>query len=229
MFELLLFTIGVALIIYPPLDRIVQEQKQSDLLTQWETKRNVNGLSDESINFNFHPYKLQTNLENKSVTPREEQADPQEKLLMIEGEEVMGTITIEKINLREPMLARTTDKTLKLGVGSVVTDVFPGHIGNFVLAGHRSRTYGKQFNRLDEMETGDLIILETLDHHFVYEVVSKFIVEPDGVFVLDQNVSGQELTLITCEPVRNPTHRLIVKASLLQTSIADEIRKVKPL
>jgi sortase A len=220
--ELLLVVLGISLILYPWLDRYIQERKQLELLTQWEHIRDQITHEEDYI----PEYRVEHLSHHSSA--REVQSSHQMPLLM-EGEEVVGTISIGKIDLYEPVLSKTTEKTLNLGVASVVEYVQPGDYGNFVLAGHRSRTFGKQFNRLDELEQGDQIVLETLDNQYVYEVVSKFLVEPDGLFVLDQDESMRELTLITCEPIRNPTHRLIVKATLSQTITAEEQREVKPL
>jgi sortase A len=44
-----------------------------------------------------------------------------------------------------------------------------GEVGNFALAGHR-RTYGDSFRYVNELQTGDQIIVETAQAWYVYEV-----------------------------------------------------------
>lgn len=112
------------------------------------------------------------------------------------------------------MVEGATQESLKLGSGIVVPDRMPGEVGNFVLASHRSLTFGRHYNRLDELEVGDSIDLETSDQIHTYTVESKFIVTPDDLSVLEQNEEDSELTLITCEPIDTATHRLIVKAKM---------------
>jgi sortase A len=46
----------------------------------------------------------------------------------------------------------------------------------------------------------------------VYTVYKTFLVEPTDVSVLRGNKTDKMLTLITCDPVVNATHRLIVQA-----------------
>lgn len=164
-------------------------------------------------------------LQTVSVKPAERTAafpvpvkDAQEmevqEQLTIDGYPIMGTLSIEKLNLHEPILEGADPETLKTGIGTVVPDRSPGSTGNYVIAGHRSWTFGKQFSRLNELETGDKVALDTQTATFMYSVTSKFLVEPDDLTVLEQSLDKSELTLITCEPKYNPTHRLIVKAVL---------------
>lgn len=221
--EILLLLVGVALIVFPWWERSVQEQKQKQLLAQWEAMMEAEAFATRMESAPEPLIALAPSGQSETApAERPEPAGPVE----IDGERVLGTLSIEKIDLLEPVLARTTEKTLKLGIGSVVPEVLPGESGNLSLAGHRSRTYGKQFNRLDELEEGDRIALETMNGSYLYEVTSKFVVKPDGVHVLAQDESKRELTLITCEPMRNPTHRLIVKATLIQASDTDGTEKV---
>ncbi|WP_336245847.1 class D sortase [Paenibacillus apiarius] len=81
------------------------------------------------------------------------------------------------------------------------------------------RSSGRHFNRLDELEAGDEIKIETTNNTYVYKVNTKFVVEPEDLSVLDQNKDDKELTLITCEPMDNPTHRLIIKAEILEEEV----------
>ncbi|MCR8844983.1 class D sortase [Paenibacillus sp. SC116] len=131
---------------------------------------------------------------------------------LINGIPVHGTIAVDKIDLREPIVEGATPQSLKVGSGSVVPGRTPGDIGNYVLASHRSLKFGRHYNRLDELEIGDSIRIETADRTFTYTVRSKTVVIPEDLSVLDQHPHERELTLITCDPIDTATHRLIVKA-----------------
>jgi sortase A len=89
-----------------------------------------------------------------------------------------------------------------------------GEIGNAAIAAHRMRAKGKLFNRLNEVKVGDEIIVETRKGTFTYTVYDLSIVEPTDVSVLNYNDKDKRLTLITCDPVVDPTHRLIVHAAI---------------
>lgn len=120
-------------------------------------------------------------------------------------------LRISKINLEEAVKEGSTKGVLSSALGHVENTALPGENGNCCIAGHRNYVFGKYFNRLNEVATGDVIELETKDKLYQYEVVSKEVVEPEEVSVLDY-ADGNNLTLITCTPFMVGTHRLIVHA-----------------
>lgn len=128
--------------------------------------------------------------------------------------ETMCLLRISKINLEEAVKEGSTKGVLSSALGHVENTALPGKDGNCCIAGHRNYSFGKFFNRLDEVTLGDVIELETKDSLYTYEVVSIEVVEPEEVSVLDY-VEGKNLTLITCTPFMIGTHRLIVHAILV--------------
>ncbi|WNR44782.1 class D sortase [Paenibacillus roseipurpureus] len=127
-----------------------------------------------------------------------------------------GILNIEKIDLKLPILTDATLEHMKISIASIVGTGKAGEIGNYAIAGHRNLTYGKNFNRLDEVELGDRIEVDTGKALFVYKVVEKQDVLPTDVWVLRGNNTDREITLITCDPMVDPTHRLIVKGKLVE-------------
>lgn len=196
---------GIMLMAYPPINRSIQEHKQNRLLTEWSMARTAPQSQSGAPGNSVVPMPL---------TDTAAGTDTNKAKPAYNGLELMGTVEIPVIEAYEPILPDATDKSLKVGVGSVVSGPAPGEAGNFVLAGHRSFTYGKQFSRLNELKENDEVIVESAEGRYVYQVSESFLVEPDDLTVLEQNDQVRELTLITCHPVRNPTHRLIVKAVL---------------
>ena len=59
-----------------------------------------------------------------------------------------GIITIEKINLKSVILKSATKHNLDISVCAVLSSRTMGQTGNYVLAGHYSRIYGRHFNRI---------------------------------------------------------------------------------
>ena len=83
-----------------------------------------------------------------------------------------------------------------------------------MLTAHRSYTYGRFFNRLDEVKIGDEIVITTAGETYRYTVYNKVIVEPDDTSVTRGSKEEKILTLITCHPIHNATHRLVVQTKM---------------
>jgi LPXTG-site transpeptidase (sortase) family protein len=127
---------------------------------------------------------------------------------------IMGVLKIDKINLNLPILDGATALNMKIGAARIKGTGNIGEIGNIGLAGHRSHTYGRFFNRLDELDKGDKIYITTGDKTYEYTVYKKIIVLPSDTSVLNRNNKDKILTLVTCHPIYNSTHRLIIQAVL---------------
>jgi len=101
---------------------------------------------------------------------------------------------------------------LKRGPGHYPATPLPGQPGNAAVAGHRT-TYGAPFYNLDELETGDEILVTTRQGRFRYEVTESKVVSPSEVSVLDPTTDNR-LTLTTCHPRFSASKRLVVVAAL---------------
>lgn len=127
---------------------------------------------------------------------------------------VIGRIIIEKIKVNIPIVEGASSESLKIGAGHIEGTSNIGEIGNAAIAAHRSHTFGRFFNRLDEIEIGDEILIETKKDKYIYKVYVTKIVEPTDVSVLNRSKTERVLTLVTCDPVYGATHRLIVHAKV---------------
>ena len=95
----------------------------------------------------------------------------------------------------------------------------PGQGGNIVLSGHNNIN-GEVFRYLGDLEVGSLVTLYVDDQPYEYAVADKFIVkdkgQPDAVRRENARWIGdfadERLTLVTCWPYTNNTHRLIIIA-----------------
>lgn len=132
----------------------------------------------------------------------------------LDSQKLLGILKIDKINVDVPIVQGTKEENLKIGVGHLIGTSDLGQVGNCALAGHRSYTFGKFFNRLNELEIEDKIVIITKDTNYTYAVYKKYIVEPTDISVLEGNKNEKILTLITCEPIYTATHRLIIHAKV---------------
>ncbi|NLV16140.1 MAG: class D sortase [Syntrophomonadaceae bacterium] len=129
--------------------------------------------------------------------------------------EMEGLLIIDKIKLTAPILTGITNRNLNLSVASVEKTGRPGEPGNYCIAGHRSRSYGLLFNRLNELAVGDDIVVQTEDQTFVYQVTASKVVKPENVELLKPDGDRKLITLITCDySVKKPYLRLIVTGEL---------------
>lgn len=135
-------------------------------------------------------------------------------------EEILGSLMIPVIDL-EVAVREGTDRTaLRDAVGHLTGTAPIGEVnGNCVIAGHRNYSFGRFFNRLDEVEANDRIVLTNMSgEQYVYRVTEKKVVSPDDTSVLEA-AGGGELTLITCTPIYIATHRLIVHCELIPEKV----------
>ncbi|MBF0688069.1 MAG: class E sortase [Cellulomonas sp.] len=107
-----------------------------------------------------------------------------------------------------------------LGIGHYEGTAMPGGLGNFALAGHRV-TFGKPFNRIEELQVGDPLVVRTADTWYVYRVTSTEVVMPADVRVIAPvpNEPGGEpteryITLTTCHPMFSARERYVVHGVL---------------
>lgn len=126
----------------------------------------------------------------------------------------IATIEIASIGVKLPVLEGATEANMARAAAHMTETAPLGEVGNAAIAAHRARTKGRLFNRLDEVKEGDEIVIRTAGQTYVYTVTRQRIVKPDDVSVLGHNGSDKLLTLITCDPVINATHRLIVQAKM---------------
>jgi sortase A len=137
-------------------------------------------------------------------------------------DQVLGVMKIDKISLKEALKEGVGRSVISSALGHMEGTAFPGEYGNCVVAGHRNYVFGKYFNRLDEIKVGDSIEIETMSDTFKYRVTDKFVVEPTEVSVTDP-LEGRQLTLITCTPLFVGSHRLIVRAELVEDTLDRDI------
>lgn len=121
-----------------------------------------------------------------------------------------------------PVLAGTDHDTLTKGIGRYSGAAFPGQIGNFAVAGHRT-TYGKPFSDINLLKKGDVIVVETKADYVVYAVDRHVIVTPEHVEVIAPvpqrpGVQPSEawLTMTACHPRFSAAQRYVAFAKLVK-------------
>jgi len=125
----------------------------------------------------------------------------------------IGILSIERIELRLPIAEGVEYATLRIAPGRVPQTAQVGEIGNAVIAGHRNYTFGSMFNRLGELETGDIVGFQARNgEEMEFEVFEISVIEPHDQIAFIQPVNDSIITLYTCTPIRTATHRLLIRA-----------------
>ena len=98
----------------------------------------------------------------------------------------------------------------------------PWENGNTFIFGHSSNypwvpwNYNDVFARLGQLKVWDVIFSYYGQKKYKYKVVSKKVVKPTDVWVLKNDKTKKELTLMTCWPVWTDLNRLIIKTELIK-------------
>jgi LPXTG-site transpeptidase (sortase) family protein len=135
-----------------------------------------------------------------------------------------GRIIIPAADVDAVFVGGVKPENLALGPGHMTRTAVPGQYGNSAIAGHRT-TYGAWFNRIDLLEPGDEIFVETGIGTHTYAVVSTIIVHPRDTWVV-QPRDGAWLTLISCHPKGSAAQRMIVFAKLVDGPNIDAVTEV---
>jgi sortase A len=126
--------------------------------------------------------------------------------------ETANRIVIPKINVDDLIVPGVDPEALRLGVGQLVNGVDPGRReGNLVLAAHND-IYGQIFRYLDQLAAGDRFTIYTQVQAHEYVVADVQVVQPNEVWVME-NQSGRAMaTLISCYPYQVNSQRIVVFA-----------------
>jgi sortase A len=135
-------------------------------------------------------------------------------------------INNDRMKVNVVVVQGTTPAALNAGAGHYVSTPYPCEQGNVGIAGHRT-TYGRPFNKIDEMKAGDTVDLVTPAQRCTYEVVKPFghhdnpwVVQPNAYYVVSQDGAlgrGHWLTLTSCNPLGSDSQRIVLRLRLLKT------------
>ncbi len=125
----------------------------------------------------------------------------------------LGRLKIPDINVDLPILEGATHVQLRYGLAHIESSSLPGQEGNCAILGHRMLENGRHLNRLNEVEIGDLITINTGTDLYTYEVFDMPVVKPEDLLsYVEKDYGVPTVTLSTCHPIPTWTHRLLCVA-----------------
>ena len=210
----LIFLAGLGFLLYPTVSNLWNRAHQSRAIATY-TKQ-VEKLDDsQNKEMLKAARKYNKSLLKKSDHWKLSKKDKKkyESLLDVSGIGIMGYIEVPKIDCSLPIYHGTDEGALQIAIGHLEGSSLPvgGKSTHCVLSGHRGLPSARLFTDLDQMEEGDVFVLNVLGRKLAYEVDQIKVVLPDEMSDLEI-VQGKDLcTLVTCTPYGINTHRLLVR------------------
>lgn len=216
----LLFLLGLSILLYPTFSDAWNQYRNAKLINTYETA--VNDLPDKDYDRLWKEAKRynREHTVNTFVDAFDEKgdyilSDAYKKILDPDGEGLMGSIEIPKIQARIAIYHGISDDVLEKGAGHVEGTSLPvgGKSTHAVLAAHRGLPSAKLFTDLDQMEIGDIFFMHILGKTLDYKVDQIKTVLPSETEDLDIIKGEDHVTLLTCTPYGVNTHRLLVRGT----------------
>lgn len=215
---ILFILIGIILFCFPSASNYIYEKnvetEKEKFVVKITDEQNENILDKLYKKLQEENQKIYEEKQNKLVDPFSyEQSAIDLSEYGIENN-VIGYISIPKINIEVPILLGANTANMKKGAVHLTETSYPigGANTNSVIAAHRG--YGKAtlFRHIDKIGVGDKIHIRNFKEELTYEVYEIKIINPDDISELEIQEGQDIITLITCHPYRVNTQRYIVKA-----------------
>ena len=224
-----IFFVGLCVLLYPTISDFWNEKRQSQAIINYDdlivdlTPEDYSEFFEKADSYNKKIRNMSFPFMNhKSI------ADEYYSTLDINGDGMMGYITIEKIKVQLPIYHGTSDKVLNSAVGHVEGSTLPvgGKSTHAVLSAHRGLPSAKLFTNLDKLEIGDIFTIRILDRTITYQVDQIHIVLPHETDDLNIVPNEDYCTLVTCTPYGVNTHRMLVRGTRIENIEADKVINV---
>lgn len=234
----LLFTVGAGVLCYPTFSDMWNKYRNAQLITHYTEA--IETLPEETYDefwAEAREYNAQHTVNQIVDAFGEEEGEADEEaqaafeyyhsVLNPNGDGLMGSIDIPKIGVKIAIYHGLEESVLEKGCGHVQGTSLPiGGAGTHAaLAAHRGLPSAKLFTDLDQIEEGDIFILNILGEKLAYEVDQIKTVLPyetEDIAIVD----GEDyVTLITCTPYGVNSHRLLVRGH--RTEYVEEIKELE--
>lgn len=231
------FLVGLSVLLYPSVSNYYNSFHQSRAVASYDSS--MGKLTEQDVTDSLQAAEAY----NKKLLDQGESwftlTDSQEteynNLLNMDGDGMMGYLSIKKLGIQLPIYHGTSESVLAAGIGHLAGSSLPvGGIGTHcVLSGHRGLPSAKLLTDLDQMEMGDTFSITVLHETLTYMVDQILIVNPDEVSSLSIDPNKDYCTLVTCTPYGINTQRMLVRGHRVETPdetyIAADAVQIDPL
>lgn len=133
------------------------------------------------------------------------------------------SISIPRLGI-ENAAVKVGDVDLKKSLIAWETSALPGNYGNNIIFGHSElpqfaspKRYDGIFTHLMDLDDGDQVIIDYDGVRYRYSVISKKIVSPTDLSVLEQRFDDAYVSMITCVPPGTLWMRGVVMARMIKS------------
>ena len=223
----LVFVVGLGILLYPNISDFFNQRNSSKSISEYdETVAQMNEETrkeffDESESYNTT---LQANPVGRFADMTEEMKQEYMNTLNIDGNGMMCYLKIDKLGLNLPVYHGTTEDVLQKYVGHIEGTSLPvgGKGTHCGLSGHRGLPSAVLFTNLDRMEVSDVFSVIVLGEEHFYQVDQIVTVLPNDMSPLAIDPEMDYVTLVTCTPYGENTHRLMIRGVRIEKEQAEE-------
>ena len=224
----LVFVVGLGILLYPNISDFFNQRNSSKSISEYdETVAQMNEETRKELFSESESYNntLQSNPVGRFADMTEEMLAEYMSTLNVDGSGMMCYLKIDKLGLNLPVYHGTTEEILQKYVGHIEGTSLPigGKGTHCGLSGHRGLPSAVLFTNLDRMEIGDVFSIIVLGEEHFYQVDQIVTVLPNDMSPLAIDPEMDYVTLVTCTPYGENTHRLMIRGVRITTDEADEI------
>lgn len=221
----IIFFSGICILLYPFVSQYLNARVQSHAIADYDEmlskteEIDYSVVFDASDKYNKELYDLEYPMIQYKII------NGYADIFNINESNMIGYITIDKINVELPIYSGTSASVLNVAVGHLEGTSLPvgGVNTHSVLSAHRGLPSAKLFTNLNKLEIGDSFVITVLDRKLTYQVDKITIVEPNDVSLLEIEDNHDYVTLITCTPYGLNTHRLLVRGSRIENVVEKKL------
>ncbi len=172
--------IGIAPIFASKIKKIEEDNKIDDFLN------NKNNIITEEVEIN---------------TEEKSSEDANNSSNINDDENYIMLLEIPKINLKRGLYQKNSKyNDIEYNVAILKEADMPNkENGNLILAGHNGTGEIAFFNKLDRLQTGDLVYIYYDEIKYIYEINNIYDVEKTGQVTINRDKDQSVITLITCK------------------------------
>lgn len=224
----LIFLLGLGIMLYPAISNQIAKKNQMKTIQVMEDKiEQMDAEECEAMRSRAEEYNQALsgdNIEDPFILGSGIVISDDYDEIMDLGDGIMAELIIPKIDVELPIYHGTDDEILSKGVGHLKQTAFPigGEGTHCVISGHTGLPNAKLLTDLDELEIGDYFYIKVLNETLAYKVDDIHSVEPNDTSDLKPVAGKDYITIITCTPYGQNTHRLLVRGERVEYTPQEE-------
>lgn len=215
---ILIFIVGLGFVLYPHIMQVAYNQGARIIIGDFDEKyptEEVDPLIEELyqalVKYNENLYETGQAALSDPFAYEQEGFD-----LTPYGIEdnVIGHLNIPALDLDIPIYLGASKENMKLGAALLTQTSMPigGENTNAVIAAHRGYSKAKMFREIEVIQVGDEIYIRNFREELTYVVTGVEVIRPTEIDKVLIQPGKDMITLLTCHPYRQSTHRYLVYA-----------------